>query len=196
VDAAGRYLPFEGSGAISEWQLELPVTVAQFDPDTIADVVLHLRYTAREGGKPLRDAAVANLTNAIKAATTAGSVRLLSVRHDFATQWAKFTSIDLGNGEVAPLTLTLREEHYPYWSRVLTENGQSTIAITREVMIAQPADHPIEIYDNPERSEHRTNSPTSTPSVAGTALSLSHRRHSAHSPATSARTACETSGWH
>ena len=51
-----RCLPFEGKGVMSEWQLELPAQVRQFDYDTIADVILHLRYTAREGGGPLRNA--------------------------------------------------------------------------------------------------------------------------------------------
>ncbi len=48
-----RYLPFENSGVTSEWQLELPANSsknepAQFDYDTISDVILHIRYTARE----------------------------------------------------------------------------------------------------------------------------------------------------
>jgi len=34
-----RYLPFEGSGAVSQWRLELPTDVPQFDHDTISDVV-------------------------------------------------------------------------------------------------------------------------------------------------------------
>ena len=60
-----RYLPFEGTGAVSDWQLVLPTTRGtnrqQFDYATVSDIILHLRYTAREGGALLRDAAVANL---------------------------------------------------------------------------------------------------------------------------------------
>src|SRR5262249_8071213 len=61
-----RYLPFEGSGVVSEWQLELPANPSkneprQFDYETISDVILHLRYTAREGGGLLRNGAIANL---------------------------------------------------------------------------------------------------------------------------------------
>ena len=52
-----RYLPFEGLGAISHWRLELPRDCNRFDVSTLSDVVLHLRYTARDGGQPLRDAA-------------------------------------------------------------------------------------------------------------------------------------------
>ncbi len=114
-----RLLPFEGSGAISRWQLELPVDVAQFDPDTVSDVVLHLRYTAREGGRVLRDAAVAHLGEAVRAAGTAGSTVLLSARHDFPVEWARFTAAPLAPGGSAELRLPLVAEHYPYWARRL-----------------------------------------------------------------------------
>jgi len=60
-----RFLPFEGSGAISEWQIQLPRDFRQFDYDTISDIVLHLRYTAREGGEPLRNQAVTDLQDAL-----------------------------------------------------------------------------------------------------------------------------------
>jgi hypothetical protein len=43
-----RYLPFELSGAVSQWRL--PADVRQFDYNTISDAILHLRYTARDGG--------------------------------------------------------------------------------------------------------------------------------------------------
>lgn len=111
-----RYLPFEGSGVISEWNLSLPTAVKQFDHNTIADVVLHVRYTAREGGVPLRGAAETHLAAAIAAATTVGSVRLLSLRHDFPTEWARFTAAAISSDGVAALTVPLREELYPYWA--------------------------------------------------------------------------------
>lgn len=40
-----RYLPFENTGAISSWRLELPQGIRQFDYNTIADVILHVKYT-------------------------------------------------------------------------------------------------------------------------------------------------------
>src|SRR6202020_1385041 len=52
-----RYLPFETAGAISSWRLTLNNVFRQFDYSTITDVVLHVRYTARDGGAPLREAA-------------------------------------------------------------------------------------------------------------------------------------------
>lgn len=113
-----RYLPFENSGVISEWQLELPNEVRQFDYDTISDVILHFRYTSREGGGLLRKGAIANLENQIDAAQTVGSVRLFSLRHEFPAEWSKFKSVKIGGAITdAELTLDLREEHFPYWSK-------------------------------------------------------------------------------
>jgi hypothetical protein len=111
-----RMLPFEGHGAISTWQLELPGEVRQFDYETIADVVLHVRYTAREDGM-LKDKAVANLEQRFKEAATVGSVRLFSVRHEFPSEWAKLKATRLtGAATTATLQLELLEEHYPFWS--------------------------------------------------------------------------------
>jgi hypothetical protein len=115
-----RYLPFEGSGAMSEWRLELPadVDVRQFNYDTITDVILHIRYTAREGGNLLRDAAVLNLKNKINTAQAAGCVRFFSIRHEFPTEWANFKSKKIDNAtKVAELSFIIREEHYPFWSK-------------------------------------------------------------------------------
>jgi len=113
-----RYLPFENSGVISEWQLELPNEVRQFDYDTISDVMLHFRYTSREGGGLLRKGAISNLKAQIEKATAAGSMRLFSIRHDFSTDWAKFKSVKIGGAITdATLTFEIREEHFPYWSK-------------------------------------------------------------------------------
>lgn len=129
-----RYLPFEGSGAISHWRLELPAELPQFDHDTISDVVLQLRYTAREGGAPLRDAAVAHLRERVAEAASAGSVRLLSVRHEFPTEWARFAAVALDpQTPEAPLTVTLREEHYPFWASAV-----GPIALRGVQLFAEP----------------------------------------------------------
>jgi hypothetical protein len=116
-----RYLPFEASGAASsQWQLTLPSDVPQFDFDTITDVVLHLRYTAREGGDVLKAGAVGNFQTLIKKAQTIGSVCLFSIRHEFPTQWAKFQNVAIGGATLtAELQLTLVPELYPFWSQGL-----------------------------------------------------------------------------
>jgi len=114
-----RYLPFEAMGvAGSQWQLSLPADVRQFDFDTITDAVIHVRYTAREGGETLKAAAVGNLQGLIKKAQTVGSICLFSVRHDFPSQWAKFQSATIAPATpTAELQLTLVPELYPFWAQ-------------------------------------------------------------------------------
>lgn len=109
-----RYLPFEGAGVISRWRFKLPNNFKPFDYDTISDVILHFRYTARDGGDLLRNKAVENLTAFIKRASASGTVRLFSVRHEFPSEWTKFKN---ATNVFAGLTLNLQPEHYPFWSK-------------------------------------------------------------------------------
>lgn len=115
-----RYLPFENSGVISEWQLDLPTAVRQFDYASISDVIMHVRYTAREAGGLLRRGATKNLEDKIAEAQSSGSVRLFSMRHEFPTEWAKFKNV--GDGLPAELAIELRTEHYPFWAASFVES--------------------------------------------------------------------------
>jgi hypothetical protein len=113
--------------------LELPANVRQFDYDTISDVIIHFRYTAREGGGLLRKGAVDNLNERISEAQASGSVRLFSVRREFPTEWAKLKSIKIsGATKAAELTLKFREEHYPFWSRGRVEAAKRVDLFARE----------------------------------------------------------------
>ena len=99
-----RFLPFEGAGVISSWRLELPGTFRQFDYNTIDDVVLHLRHTARQGGAPLAQQAVESMREQFQEADRAGLVRLFSLEHDFPTEWAALRA-----GETVSLTVAERD---------------------------------------------------------------------------------------
>ncbi|NEU08451.1 insecticidal toxin protein [Flavihumibacter sp. R14] len=116
-----RKLPFEYSGVISDWEIALPGRegeVRQFNYDTITDVIIHLHYTAREGGELLRKGAMQNLRTLINASAAAGTTRLFSVRHEFANEWEKFKISPINSDSpFAPLKLQLKEEHYPFWSK-------------------------------------------------------------------------------
>ena len=103
-----RILPFEGAGLESSWKLELPTEFRQFDYRTISDVVLHLRYTAREGGAPLRAAALANLNTLVGEASASRLGLLLSLRHDFPSQWSAFLN---GAGDFSTV---IERNHFPY----------------------------------------------------------------------------------
>jgi hypothetical protein len=111
-----RYLPFEGAGAISSWRLELPNEFRAFDYDTIPDVILHIRYTAREGGSLLKDQAVAAVTSSAQNAEDSGMVRLFSLRHEFPTEWHRFLHpTDPTSG--TSLQLNLTQERFPFQFR-------------------------------------------------------------------------------
>ena len=137
--------PSKAPGAVSRWRLELPTWTPQFDYDTISDVVLHLRYTARDGGLALRSKAAAALQARIDAAGAVGSARLLDVRHDFPTEWARFTTpVPSGQPPIAPLTLTLRDEHYPYWASLTAGRVLRSVELFAS---AGPDD--VTVYDAP-----------------------------------------------
>ena len=105
-----RYLPFEGTGAISRWRIRLPREDNRFDVGTVSDVVFHIHYTARDGGEALREVARTNT----KALLSSG-VRVFDARADFASDWYRFKNPETGH--VPELTLHLGDEHFPFHPR-------------------------------------------------------------------------------
>ena len=103
-----RFLPFEGAGVESTWRLELPAEFRQFNYDTISDVILHLRYTARQGGGLLSQQATEHLRALVEEASTSGLVQLFSLKHDFPSEWQHFVTSD-ENFEA-----TVKKEYFPY----------------------------------------------------------------------------------
>ncbi|TDD63458.1 hypothetical protein E1263_00460 [Kribbella antibiotica] len=99
-----RFLPFEGTGVISEWQLSLPDEFRQFDYESITDVVLHVRYTARDGGDALAGPATQKLrkglTDWVRAGGGKGLCRTFSARREFGDQWSRFLSSTGTSGTV------------------------------------------------------------------------------------------------
>jgi hypothetical protein len=118
-----RFLPFEGAGVESTWRLELPSQFRQFDYNTIADVVLHLRYTAREGGALLRHGpdgqggAVGHVRSQIANANASGLARLFSLNHEFPTEWHQFvaSNTDESSTTGAPFIATIKKSYFPFF---------------------------------------------------------------------------------
>ena len=50
-----RYLPFEGTGAVSTWKLSMPMANNRINFDAISDVLIHLKYSAKDGGDRFRN---------------------------------------------------------------------------------------------------------------------------------------------
>jgi receptor-binding and translocation channel-forming TcA subunit of Tc toxin/ABC toxin-like protein/neuraminidase-like protein/putative peptidoglycan binding protein len=106
-----RYLPFEGAGAISRWRIEMPKECNQFDFKTISDVVLHLKYTARDGGQALKNESMAEVVNAMPRA----GIRLFSMRHEFSAEWYRFLHPAVAGAEQI-LDFTLGKERFPFFA--------------------------------------------------------------------------------
>lgn len=49
-----RYLPFEGTGAVSSWRLSMPKATNCINFDFISDVIISVKYTANDGGEAFR----------------------------------------------------------------------------------------------------------------------------------------------
>jgi hypothetical protein len=130
-----RYLPFEGAGAISEWHIELPRDFRQFDYDTISDVVLHMRYTAREGGSLLKQQATAELQEALNRFISVegqeGLAQVFSLRHDFPSEWHRFLkTVDADDNHVQAFALAKNRFPFLFQGRVVT--------VTRVDLFAAP----------------------------------------------------------
>jgi hypothetical protein len=102
-----RFLPFEGRGAISTWTLSLPAELRAFDYTTISDVILHIRYTAREAGDPLGSQATKELATMFDTAGQIPQSLLFCLRYDFPTEWAAFVN---GTGD---FNVTIEKQYFP-----------------------------------------------------------------------------------
>ena len=111
-----RYLPFEGAGTVSEWSLELfndnnpdfGKSLRQFDYNTISDVILNVKYTAREETEDagFKDASIANLRDYFSAPDATHSLRLFNLRQEFPTQWYRFLNPSIpANGNIFELEM-------------------------------------------------------------------------------------------
>jgi hypothetical protein len=112
-----RFLPFEGAGAISTWTLTLPDKLRAFDYSTISDVILHIRYTAREAGGSLGASATKELLAIFADATRSPQALILNLKYDFPTEWAAFVN---GSGNT-PFTATIGSSFLPYYVQSMTK---------------------------------------------------------------------------
>ncbi|NUT41666.1 MAG: hypothetical protein HOV86_16940 [Thermoactinospora sp.] len=92
-----RYLPFEGTGAVSRWRLELPSGGAA----QLTDVTVTVKYTAEQGGELFAGA----VKGMLKPYATA---RYCDVAAEFPDEWSAFAE-----GEDGTLTLPLTADLFP-----------------------------------------------------------------------------------
>jgi hypothetical protein len=124
-----RYLPFEGAGAIGSWSIELPNAVHKFDYESISDVILHVKYTARDAGGTLKLAAETAITNILDQTLDflAEQNVNLQVAHSMKSEFADelYELINNGSGE-----LKVEQKHFPFLiSDFIKRNSNKVIKI-------------------------------------------------------------------
>ncbi|NUO02497.1 MAG: hypothetical protein HUU01_17975 [Saprospiraceae bacterium] len=82
-----QYLPFEGTGAISDWELIMPKAANAFDFAAITDVIIQISYTASPGGQTF----ARQVTNLDQLKNYQGSL-YLSLRQQYSSAWYAFLS--------------------------------------------------------------------------------------------------------
>jgi hypothetical protein len=96
-----RYLPFEGTGAVSRWRLELSGRPGSYDLRNLSNVTLKLKYTALQGG----DAFAAAVRGLLK---PTDALRAFNLSTDLGEAWQTFLQDDSD-----ALELFLRPEFFP-----------------------------------------------------------------------------------
>ncbi|MGE5830015.1 MAG: hypothetical protein ACM30G_16890, partial [Micromonosporaceae bacterium] len=111
-----RYMPFEGAGAVSSWQLSLPKTFRPFDYQTITDVIVHISYTAESDGV-LRQA-VEELDATIDGTianylSSNGLARTFSLRQEFSSALNRLVHSPVGT----PVPIEITDRHLSIFLR-------------------------------------------------------------------------------
>ena len=96
-----RYLPFEGTGAVSDWVLGLPKASNQFNFEAISDVIVNVKYNAYNGGATFRDQVI-NISNGDETYPLKdyGATKFISMMQYYGLAWTqllntKSSSIEL-----------------------------------------------------------------------------------------------------
>ncbi|MEL6152803.1 MAG: hypothetical protein AAFQ78_02135, partial [Bacteroidota bacterium] len=133
-----RYLPFEGTGAVSSWQLDMPKAYNPIKFESITDVIIRMQYTAEPGSAAFKKTVTDNFT-------TFGGRRLLSMAQQYANAWHGFI-----NGTASELVFTvgadlLRPNLKDYKVTdvaimlVLTEAGKTNVPNSTTLILKAPA---------------------------------------------------------
>jgi hypothetical protein len=98
-----RYLPFEGTGAVSTWRLEIGGVDGRRHRDTLTDVIMTLQYTALSGGDAFAETVKKEIGKQAR-----DRVWLLNLAYDFSTEWQVFM-----NSPKDGLTFTVERSRLP-----------------------------------------------------------------------------------
>ncbi|MBN1550509.1 hypothetical protein JW979_03520 [bacterium] len=96
-----RYLPFEGTGAVSNWKLALNGIEGMIDLSTLSDVIIKIEYTAKTGGE--------SFEKAVKKEIGAfPNSRIVLISQEYSDQWNY-----LLQSPKEPVTIRLTKTMFP-----------------------------------------------------------------------------------
>ncbi|WP_264707930.1 Tc toxin subunit A-related protein [Wolbachia endosymbiont (group B) of Agriphila straminella] len=99
-----RYLPFEGTGAVSCWELSLPKATNRIDTNKISDVIIHIDYTSFNDGR------LADQVKGLSKLKYYHGMLLVNLSTTYLEAWKKFKQIQSGPYE---LKFKLSAEIFP-----------------------------------------------------------------------------------
>src|SRR5262249_38352123 len=115
-----RYLPFEGTGAVSSWRLEIPRENNRINLDQLTDVIIDLNYTALDGGADFRTAVKQKLQDH---KVRFASKLYLNLRRAFSSAWYAFLHPQ-GTPATQVLSFAIARNMFPYFN-TMTLDGIS-----------------------------------------------------------------------
>jgi Tc toxin complex TcA C-terminal TcB-binding domain/Neuraminidase-like domain/Salmonella virulence plasmid 28.1kDa A protein len=160
-----RYLPFEGAGAISSWQLELPGMFRSFDYNTISDAIITINYTAKDGGSILSDAAEAYLTEFTESSADEPAERLISMKQEFSSEWYAFFNQATGTDQSVDIKLPRARFQHMYSERILHITGMDIIMQLKDASLYDNSKK-IELYLTPSGGSETTATLTANTSTS------------------------------
>lgn len=83
-----RYLPFEGTGAVSSWTFKLPPDTNRINFDSISDVIVTINYTALDGGTEFSNK-VKSLYNSTDPQYQNLMAKSMEMNQTYASAWYK-----------------------------------------------------------------------------------------------------------
>ena len=131
-----EYGPFEGTGLISSWDVWLDPQTNRVDFASISDVILHVTYTARDGGLSLRDAALEHVRSALSIPGELRAHMPVSLRNESGTAWSQFEQLASSVPEY-DFEFELTAVHQP---AMLRHGGGTVASATVYVLFREPVD--------------------------------------------------------
>jgi Tc toxin complex TcA C-terminal TcB-binding domain/Neuraminidase-like domain len=143
-----RYIPFEGAGVISQWQIDLPHTFRQFDYSSINDVIMTVRYISMGGGEKLKKVATEAVGEFLKPANKGGGfLAFFDLKSEFATEWARASMPPVPSQPPSPPSPRIMAlKNLPHRLPFFTKTTDPKKIIARDVSLLTATDLPGSTY--------------------------------------------------